>query len=63
MIVQLPPPGLMIPCEKPAISGIWPDVVTDDIPNLKAALSECAQHTDDYLKWRAEHENGETKHE
>lgn len=48
----LPPEGLILPCYKPQVIGTWPDVVTEDIPRLKSALSECAAQADEYLKWR-----------
>ncbi|WP_442478196.1 Rz1-like lysis system protein LysC [Vibrio quintilis] len=48
----LPPEGIITPCYKPQVIGTWPEVVTEDIPRLKAALRDCAKHADDYLKWR-----------
>ncbi|MDW6005494.1 Rz1-like lysis system protein LysC [Vibrio mangrovi] len=48
----LPPEGMIIPCYKPSISGTWPEIVTEDIPRLKSALSQCAARADDYLQWR-----------
>ncbi|PMJ92862.1 hypothetical protein BCU12_06890 [Vibrio sp. 10N.261.55.A7] len=56
VIVKLPPAGLIVPCEKPAVRGTWPEVVTEDIPKLKAALSECAEQPEQYFQWRAQHE-------
>jgi hypothetical protein len=55
----LPPSGLIVPCNKPAIIGSWPEVVTEDIPRLKSALSECAAQADEYLEWRTRKENPE----
>ncbi|MFA0607269.1 hypothetical protein [Vibrio amylolyticus] len=57
VIVKLPPAGLIVSCYKPPVIGTWPEVVTEDIPKLKAALSECSQQSEDYLLWRAEHES------
>ncbi|WP_295894129.1 hypothetical protein [uncultured Vibrio sp.] len=56
MIVQLPPAGLLVPCDKPTVLGTWPEVVTQDIPKLKVALSECAAQNEDYFQWRAQYE-------
>ncbi|MGF1696550.1 hypothetical protein L4D20_05330 [Vibrio kyushuensis] len=56
MIVKLPPAGLIVPCDKPTVLGTWPEVVTEDIPKLKAALSECAAQPEEYFQWRAQHE-------
>ncbi|MGY0597609.1 MULTISPECIES: Rz1-like lysis system protein LysC [Vibrio diabolicus subgroup] len=56
LIIKLPPPGLIVPCDKPKVEGTWPEVVTEDIPKLKAALKPCAQQAIDYLNWRAKHE-------
>ena len=56
VLVKLPPSGLIEPCYKPTVIGTWPEVVTDDIPNLKVALRECAKQPDEYFKWRAMHE-------
>ncbi len=56
VIVQLPPPGMLSPCNKPQVQGTWPEVVTDDIPRMKKALTECNQQIEDYLKWRAQRE-------
>lgn len=53
----LPPAGLVVPCNKPAVIGTWPEVVTDDIPKLKSALGECATQADEYLKWRKQRED------
>ncbi|PWI34847.1 hypothetical protein DI392_00775 [Vibrio albus] len=53
----LPPAGLVVPCEKPAVIGTWPEVVTEDIPKLKSALGECATQADEYLKWRKQRED------
>ncbi|EPF2927915.1 Rz1-like lysis system protein LysC [Vibrio navarrensis] len=50
----LPPEGLIVPCYKPQVIGTWPQIVTQDIPRLKAALSECAAQADEYLKWRTQ---------
>jgi len=58
----MPPAGLLVPCNKPQIKGTWPEVVSDDIPTLKSALTECDQQIEDYLHWRAEHELTERKH-
>lgn len=57
VIVKLPPAGLIVPCHKPSIKGTWPEVVTQDIPKLKAALKRCSDQATDYLHWRAEHES------
>ncbi|EGU54099.1 hypothetical protein VIOR3934_19770 [Vibrio orientalis CIP 102891 = ATCC 33934] len=54
VIVQLPPAGLIVPCEKPNVKGTWPEIATEDIPRLKDALGRCADQTQDYLNWRAE---------
>ncbi len=59
VIVQLPPAGMLYPCNKPQVQGTWPKVVTEDIPRLKKALTECNQQIEDYLKWRAKHESKE----
>ncbi|WP_455433378.1 Rz1-like lysis system protein LysC [Vibrio rhizosphaerae] len=48
----LPPEGIVTPCYKPEVLGTWPEVVAEDIPRLKAALSKCATQADEYLKWR-----------
>lgn len=57
VVVKLPPSGLIVPCYKPEIEGTTPLITaSEDIPKLKAALSKCAEQTEDYLKWRAEHE-------
>ncbi|MPX98060.1 hypothetical protein EHW61_15605 [Salinivibrio sp. VYel6] len=52
VVNKLPPAGLVVPCDKPAVNGTWPAVIVEDIPNLKAALSECAGQVEDYLNWR-----------
>lgn len=57
VIVLLPPSGLLVPCSKPPIQGTWPDVISQDIPKLKRALTQCDQQIQDYLQWRALHEN------
>ncbi|MGL1301539.1 Rz1-like lysis system protein LysC [Vibrio parahaemolyticus] len=57
VVTKLPPAGLLVPCSKPRIKGTWPEVVTEDIPKLKAALTPCADQVTDYLNWRAKHEN------
>lgn len=54
VIVQLPPAGLIVPCEKPIVKGTWPEIVTEDFPRLKDALGQCADQTQEYLNWRAE---------
>lgn len=59
VIVKLPPAGLLVPCLKPQVKGTWPEVVTEDIPKLKNALRECNNQIEDYLKWRAQHEQPE----
>nr|WP_275672844.1 hypothetical protein [Vibrio vulnificus] len=56
VIVQLPPAGMLYPCNKPQVQGTWPEVVIEDIPRMKKALTECNQQIEDYLKWRAKHE-------
>ena len=45
------PPKIINLCDKPEIFGTFPEIVTNDIPNLKRALSECAQQAEDYLIW------------
>ncbi|RQW64034.1 Rz1-like lysis system protein LysC [Vibrio viridaestus] len=59
VITLLPPAGLLVPCHKPQIVGTWPEVVSNDIPKLKHALTECNQQIEDYLNWRAEREQPE----
>jgi hypothetical protein len=61
VIVQLPPAGLLVPCRKPTVIGTWPNVVTQDIPKLKQALTECDQQIEDYLNWRDTHATNETQ--
>ncbi|WP_194568479.1 hypothetical protein [Vibrio anguillarum] len=56
VIVKLPPAGMLVPCHKPPIIGTWPEVVSEDIPKLKHALTECHSQIEDYLNWRAQHE-------
>ncbi|CAH8216790.1 conserved exported hypothetical protein [Vibrio aestuarianus] len=56
MVVKMPPAGMLVPCHKPPIIGTWPEVVSEDIPKLKTALTECNSQIEDYLTWRAEHE-------
>lgn len=60
-----PPAGMIVPCEKPLIIGTWPEIITNDIPKLKRALSECASQTEEYLQWRTEREQTEnnTRHQ
>lgn len=57
VFMKLPPAGMLVPCSKPQVQGTWPEVVTDDIPKLKNALTECDNQIEDYLQWRAKHEN------
>jgi hypothetical protein len=47
---------MLVPCLKPQVEGTWPEVITEDIPKLKAALTQCDNQIEDYLKWRAQHE-------
>ncbi|WP_253825698.1 hypothetical protein [Vibrio sp. RE86] len=62
VVVKLPPAGLIVPCHKPEIQGTSPLITaSEDVPKLKAALSKCAQQAEDYLQWRAKHE--QTKRE
>jgi hypothetical protein len=61
VIVQLPPAGLLVPCHKPPVLGTWPEIVVNDIPKLKQALTECDQQIEDYLQWRDIHATNETK--
>ncbi|MEZ8363721.1 hypothetical protein AB6C96_01075 [Vibrio cyclitrophicus] len=57
VIVKLPPAGMLVPCDKPAVKGTWPEVITEDIPKLKVAVTACDKQIEDYLNWRAEHES------
>lgn len=59
VIVKLPPAGMLVPCLKPKVKGTWPEVITEDIPKLKNALTQCDNQIEDYLKWRAQHEQPE----
>ncbi|WPK51860.1 Rz1-like lysis system protein LysC [Vibrio fluvialis] len=59
VIVKFPPAGLLVPCLKPQVKGTWPEVITEDIPKLKNALTQCDNQIEDYLKWRAQHEQPE----
>ncbi len=62
VIIKLPPPGLIVPCLKPDVISTNPAVTaSEDVPRLKAALGDCAKQANEYLKWRAEHENTEGK--
>ncbi|PFG55746.1 hypothetical protein ATG66_2062 [Vibrio sp. ES.051] len=62
VVVKLPPAGLIVPCHKPEIKGTSPLITaSEDVPQLKAALSQCAQQAEDYLQWRAKHEAKHTK--
>ncbi|MGF1876664.1 hypothetical protein L4D77_15205 [Photobacterium frigidiphilum] len=64
MIITLPPAGLIVPCYKPVLKATNPSVTaSEDVPNLKAALSQCARQADDYLKWRAKHEQQRENHD
>ncbi|XAG86780.1 hypothetical protein MRM63_13730 [bacterium 19MO03SA05] len=45
-----------MPCHKPQVQGTWPEVVSEDIPKLKNALTQCDTQIEDYLHWRAQHE-------
>ncbi|MEZ9620188.1 hypothetical protein AB4237_01850 [Vibrio sp. 10N.261.55.F6] len=57
VVVKLPPAGLIVSCHKPEIRGTSPLITaSEDVPKLKAALSQCAQQAEDYLQWRAKHE-------
>ena len=57
VITKLPPQGLLVPCDKPQIKATSPKVTaSEDVPKLKAALSQCAEQVEDYLNWRAQHE-------
>ncbi|MFB9134251.1 hypothetical protein ACFSJQ_05985 [Vibrio olivae] len=54
---MLPPAGLIVPCTKPILKATTPSVTaSDDVPRLKAALSQCAQQAEDYLNWRKQRE-------
>ena len=57
VIVKLPPAGMLVPCYKPLVKGTWPEVITEDIPKLKVAVTACDKQIEDYLNWRAEHES------
>ncbi len=58
VVIKLPPAGLIVPCHKPEIQGTSPLITaSEDVPKLKAALSKCAQQTEDYLQWRAKHDH------
>jgi hypothetical protein len=50
---------MLVPCLKPKVKGTWPEVITEDIPKLKNALTQCDNQIEDYLKWRAQHEQPE----
>lgn len=54
----LPPAGLIVPCDKPQLTGKTPAETAKEIPYLKSALSECAAHADEYLEWRKQREDG-----
>lgn len=54
----LPPAGLIVPCNKPQLTGITPEETAKEIPYLKSALSQCAAHADEYLEWRKQREDG-----
>ncbi|WP_420919343.1 Rz1-like lysis system protein LysC [Vibrio metschnikovii] len=56
VIIKLPPAGMLVPCHKPSVQGTWPEVVSEDIPKLKNALTQCDTQIEDYLHWRAQHE-------
>ncbi len=52
IITMLPEPWLITVCNKPKLMGKTPaETISEDLPRLKNALSECAQQVDDYLKW------------
>ena len=57
VVIKLPPAGMLVPCNKPQIKGTWPEVITEDIPTLKVTVTQCNQQIEDYLNWRAKHEN------
>ncbi|HIF9091452.1 Rz1-like lysis system protein LysC [Photobacterium damselae] len=53
VITVLPPVGLVTPCYKPKITGTTPaETAAEDVPRLKAALSNCAAQATDYIEWR-----------
>lgn len=57
VITKLPPQGLLVPCDKPQIKATSPTITaSEDVPKLKAALHNCSQQVEDYLNWRAQHE-------
>ena len=54
LVMTLPPAGLIVPCYKPTVKATTPEVTaSEDVPKLKAALSECAGQVNDYLNWRS----------
>ncbi|MPX91421.1 hypothetical protein EHW58_11655 [Salinivibrio sp. VYel1] len=54
----LPPAGLIVPCQKPQLTGKTPAETAKEIPYLKSALSQCAAQADEYLEWRKQREDG-----
>ncbi|MGR5465458.1 Rz1-like lysis system protein LysC [Photobacterium damselae] len=55
MVYIYPPVGLMILCEKPAVTATTPKELVIDTLKLKSALQTCSQYVADYLKWEREH--------
>lgn len=62
VITSIPPAALVSPCYKPKVLGTTPaQTASEDVPRLKAALSNCAAMVDEYLKWRQAQINKEIK--
>ena len=52
IIYLLPEPWLVTACNKPKLMGETPaETISEDLPRLKNALSNCAKQVDDYLRW------------
>lgn len=52
IIYLLPEPWLITACNKPKLMGETPaETISEDLPRLKNALSNCAKQVDDYLRW------------
>ncbi|WP_181316215.1 Rz1-like lysis system protein LysC [Photobacterium iliopiscarium] len=61
IIHLLPEPWLITACNKPQLVGKTPaQTISEDLPRLKNALSNCAQQVDDYLRWYEKQNNKKT---
>ncbi|SKC30697.1 hypothetical protein CZ809_00174 [Photobacterium piscicola] len=62
IIYLLPEPWLVTACNKPKLIGKTPaETISEDLPRLKNALSNCAKQVDDYLRWYKKTKKQKTK--